>query len=548
MSEYEQPRFPIAEYKDSGVPEYTSNPLIAALPNIMTDEDARDVMAKKPNFSRNEANLDDHIRHHIIGRLERDFFVPQLPHIILQQRLSNLIRISYLGRNPQTATFKRKLNSIRDDIQKQDLLAYINTDGNSYASSMAISGISGVGKTTTVNAILNKYQKVIFHPSFHLLQVPWIKVDCPLDGSLSEFCESFFIALDRRLNSNYRRKYMSGRPTIGKMIADVADLCLIHAIGLLVVDEFQHMNLAKSGGEKKMINFLVTLVNVVEVSVVLIGTPKALKLFSSEFRQARRASGQGSIIWDRIPYDDSWDDFLNELWPFQWLKSPHRRDEGITLKLYELTQGVPYIVVLLFCLAQRRLINLRCSPEDEFLSCDLLDEVFDNELSQVKPMLDALRTGNKKDLDKYNDLEIPKLDHLTINAFDQLKTRPIPKKHRIDLGDPEVNSKAGAAIDSLVRMGVSSDIAPALVADLLTHNPDTDIASILDEVSKSLQEENNVTKNRSTKERSNIIKPEHWIQLSEPDLRKIYAEKTGTMYESLKERGVIYPIDKLLGR
>lgn len=32
--------------------------------------------------------------------------------------------------------------------------------------------------------------------------------------------------------------------------------------------------------------FFVTLVNVVEVSVVLIGTPKALRLFTSEFRQA----------------------------------------------------------------------------------------------------------------------------------------------------------------------------------------------------------------------------------------------------------------------
>ena len=110
-------------------------------------------------------------------------------------------------------------------------------------------------------------------------------------------------------------------------------LCLIHAIGLVVVDEFQHMNLARSGGEKKMINFLVTLVNVVEVSVLLIGTPKALRLFTSEFRQARRASGEGSMVWDRLPSDESWEDFLDELWPYQWLKSPQKRDELINNKL-----------------------------------------------------------------------------------------------------------------------------------------------------------------------------------------------------------------------
>ena len=186
------------------------------------------------------------------------------------------------------------------------------------------------------------------------------------------FVESFFIALDRRLNTNYRQKYTSGRPSIGKMIADVADLCLIHAIGLVVVDEFQHMNLAKSGGEKKMINFLVTIVNVVEVSVLLIGTPMALKLFTGEFRQARRASGEGSMVWDRLPLDESWEEFLDELWPYQWLKSPQERDELISNKLYELSQGVPDIVVKLFCLAQARAILLADGPRDECLTVELL--------------------------------------------------------------------------------------------------------------------------------------------------------------------------------
>lgn len=151
-------------------------------------------------------------------------------------------------------------------------------------------------------------------------------------------------------------------------MADVADLCLIHAIGLIVIDEFQHMSLAKSGGEKKMINFLVTLVNVVEVSVVLIGTPKALRLFASEFRQARRASGDGSVVWVRLPKDESWENFLEELWPYQWLNQIVERDEQLTNKLYELSQVVPVIVVKLFCLAQSRAILLAETPEEEALS------------------------------------------------------------------------------------------------------------------------------------------------------------------------------------
>ena len=313
MNKSDQPRFKIAEYKDPGLPEYADNPLIAALPKIMSPAEVVEELFKRPDFHNEEIGLKGHIRVHAIARLTRNFFVPQTQHLVLEQKFSQLIRKSYLGRNPKSADFKRKLNTIRDILKELDLTSYLHDSVNSTASSMGILGISGAGKSTTTNIILNTYDRVIYHPDYNLLQVPWIKIDCPYDGSLAEFCESFFIALDRRLNAGYRKKYTSGRPSIGKMIADVADLCLIHAIGLIVVDEFQHMNLAKSGGERKMINFLVTLVNVIEVSVVLIGTPKALGLFAREFRQARRASGEGSIIWDRMPFDESWDEFLEEL-------------------------------------------------------------------------------------------------------------------------------------------------------------------------------------------------------------------------------------------
>ncbi len=545
MSDSANPRFKEAVYKDPGLPEYAENPLIAALPYIMSPKKAANELATLPRFQAEEINLSGEIRVHAISRLTRQFFVPQTTHLVLEQKISQLIRKSYLGRNPDTANFKRKLNVIRETIASQDLTTYVHDVVNSPASSMAVMGISGVGKSTATNLILDTYERVIYHPKYHILQVPWLKIDCPYDGSLSEFCESFFIALDKRLNTKYRQKYTSGRPSIGKMIADVASLCLIHAIGLLVIDEFQHMNLAKSGGEKKMINFLVTLVNVVEVSIMLIGTPKALSLFTKEFRQARRASGEGSIVWDRMELDDNWDAFLDTLWPYQWLKNPVKRSELLTNCLYELSQGIPDIVVKLFCLSQARAILLASNPEEECLSTDLFSDVFEEEFSVVKPLLDALRKGDDKILRECSDLVIPKIESSLLDSFAHLRPKALTKK-RIETGEPSQNDVANSARDTLVSMGIGEDIANPMIEDLCSANPDVTLIEIIQKVTTTLSGLDTKPRARKKTKSSVVTKVENWPQLQDEDLRKIYADKSESMYDAMRERGLIYSIEDIL--
>lgn len=165
-------RFPEAEYKDQGLPEYSENPLISALPFIMSPMDVAQSLDKKPVFQLEEVNLPCHIRTHAINRLNHSFFVPQTNHIVVEQKISKLIRSSYLNRNPKVATFKRKLNSIRGLVQNYDLTTYLHDSVDSPASSMTIAGISGAGKSTTINHILNTYPRVIYHPTLHMLQVP----------------------------------------------------------------------------------------------------------------------------------------------------------------------------------------------------------------------------------------------------------------------------------------------------------------------------------------------------------------------------------------
>jgi len=53
------------------------------------------------------------------------------------------------------------------------------------------------------------------------------------------------------------------------------------------------------------------------VPTVLIGTTKALSVLQSEFRQARRGSGQGDMIWERLSKDKSWELLINAFRDYQ---------------------------------------------------------------------------------------------------------------------------------------------------------------------------------------------------------------------------------------
>lgn len=98
------------------------------------------------------------------------------------------------------------------------------------------------------------------------------------------------------------------------MLLHMTSLASIYGIGVLVIDEIQHLLHAKNDQEE-MLNFFVTLSNTVGIPTVLIGTSKAQQLFKGNFRQARRAASDGSIIWDRMDEDrEEWEFFLETLW------------------------------------------------------------------------------------------------------------------------------------------------------------------------------------------------------------------------------------------
>ena len=318
-----------AIYRESPNPDYRGNPLIEALPDPLTSDALGAVLTQRPHYTENETRLPEHLRRHAISRLLNDFFEPFRRHFKLEESISGLIRMGYVGRNPAGNDLKKHILNGYERLQRGDLKAFMFDDVRSTALSTSLIGCSGIGKTLALNRILGTYPHVILHPELQFKQVVRLKLDCPKDGSLRALCMEFFIALDKVLGTKYFDRHCRGRASVDDLLVLMAEKANEHCLGILVIDEIQHLDRAKSGGAARMLNFFVTLVNVIGVPVVLVGTPKATDILQRDFRQARRASGMGDHVWDRLERDSKdWDDLIKALWHFQWTvkKAPLTQD------------------------------------------------------------------------------------------------------------------------------------------------------------------------------------------------------------------------------
>ena len=292
-----------AEYLEQVIPEYQGNPLIEALPDIWSGGQVIQMLSEKAAYNNGERKLDMQYRMHCIYRLFR-YFQPLEQHIDIEQRISRSIRQGYLYRNPLTSEYAAGLAD--GYATMKDKTGYHALHGvKSAASGFTIIGVSGVGKSTAVEKILSLYPQRIVHTRYREMplaftQLVWLKLDCPHDGSLKQLCYQFFYALDLAAGTDYFQQYTKGRYSLDMLLIIMTQLVRQFQIGILVIDEIQHLSEAKGGGSDKMLNFFVTLVNTIGLPVVMIGTTKAMSILQGEFRQARRGSGQGDLIWDRM--------------------------------------------------------------------------------------------------------------------------------------------------------------------------------------------------------------------------------------------------------
>lgn len=391
--------FAPAEYVSTGMPQYDGNPLIECLPKILSDVDVVRRIGNTPaRPNEMERAMDPKLRGHGINRL-KDVVVPFEIHLRLEDLFSQLIRYGYTGRNPLHASTVRHRLPSSAEIKGRGFM--------STAETMTLIGLSGMGKTTALNAIAKLYPQVISHSKykeqiFIETQVVWLKIECPHDGSLRGFCAAFFSSLDAALGiEKYSSRGSTGR-SISVMLQNISQLCKTFSIGALIIDEMQHLCSSRGGQDReKLLNFFVTLSNDAGVPLVYVGTNAMLPLFSGVLRNARRAAGMGPIAFDRFSEDDPfWAHLVSQLWAYDWTKTPAPLTERLLSKIYDLTQGNTDFLAKLLMLSQRHAIW----EGIDSISPALLQQVYDNQMRLLHKPVEALRSGDPLQIADFEDM------------------------------------------------------------------------------------------------------------------------------------------------
>lgn len=257
-----------ANYSDQVIEEYKDNPLIEALPPIYSKEEVIGKLSYYPVFNASEREMESHHRFHLIQRLFKIYQV--FPNaLFLNEKIGTIIRQGYIGRNPLKPEFARGFTEGFPKIQNGNQI-WIN---DTSPKSMSIIGISGSGKTSTMTRILQGYPQVLVHSNykgnpFSFTQLVWLQLNCPHDGSVKGLVNQFFISVDNILGTDYFDKFgRSNKLSVNTLMPIMTTVCRGIGLGFISIDEVQHLSL-KGGGAKMMLNFFVTLSNILSIPIL----------------------------------------------------------------------------------------------------------------------------------------------------------------------------------------------------------------------------------------------------------------------------------------
>lgn len=390
------PNFIQAVYHTNNNPAYAGNPLIEALPPILSDREWVQRLNILPVVSDDVRGLKPEERLAALVDLER-FNFPLPEGIELARRIESALYRGYSTKNPCLATSNHYLHYLSpDDTAVQPLSGRFEPR----PVGITLVGPSGSGKTKLYESILSYYPQVIEHKFYHgkpipIKQVVWLKVDCPEDQSLVTFAGRFLSALDDALNEDFFEEAIKSRNNKGIMMEQVIRKTRLYRVGLIILEEFSNIGLPKKTSNEYMpplLKFILNLMNGSGVPILFDGNEEMLKTLQHTLKNSRR-SENGGVVFMGPMHKVTWQAVSKRLWKLQVTNTHTPWSADSVNVLYEASRGLVEIAVRGFFEAQRLVIG----AQDERLTPTVIEQGAINAIRLSNKTLDWSATQNYKD-------------------------------------------------------------------------------------------------------------------------------------------------------
>lgn len=527
--------------------------MIEALPEILDAIEATKKIKVLKNFNPKELQLSSSKRKHCVEQLA-NYVIPLNKHLEVEQKLSIFIRQGYLSRNITNNDHVRRMRYAMMSFKKPETA---ELEKQAYkvplptSSGLGIIGISGAGKSTGIARILDIYPQIIIHEQHKERQLVWLKIDCPVTGTIKQLCLSFINEIGELMGEIDYKEYTDYKTD--ELIQVMSSLALEHHLGVLVIDEIQYLHELKSGGATIMLNFFNTLINTIGVPIVLIGTPKARHLFTKEFRNIKRITAQGSIEWDRLLVtDNDWKTLLTYIWKHQWTLKKAELTAKIEEALYYESQGIPDLVVKIFKESQKRVIG-----GGELITAAVIHSVAQEQFRLLQPPLRALRSGSEKEMQKYLDIFMSYDPATFITAEEK---RVYEEASGINLEEVLYEQEQEAQLHEIIHWLMEADFSAEAARSAADGTKVDDLnqwkraayqAALVYKHEENVPASNKITNVPAKDSKEKQSKNKHQYQHKSNGVLAVIAskekEKNATFYELIKRSGYVQDVRSRLG-
>jgi hypothetical protein len=369
------------------------------------------------------SGLADFERLHLVSTI-RDLHLPSPGGISVARQIDLMLREGYRHRSPTGAKGWQSIYALSSPNLADQMKLAPAMIGSPLAA--AAVGVSGVGKTASIERALSLYPQCVEHDSFPQMsrehkQLVWLKVEVPGSGKAIDLARALWLATDIALESDYSSEKSVADAKSGMVLLNLwLRRVACHYLGILALDEIQNLfkigtlaqrKSSKTATQKPLLRivddealkFILTLINVAKIPIMVSGTHDAMEIFETRLSTSQRLTIEGLIRFDHAhssEQDYFRDILLPALFQYQFLDHKATCSPQWRLAIYRYTAGLPRLCVNLWIHSQR----LALERGVKMVTIKHVDHVMATTMSPSMKGVDALLSRDPRRYAKYEDL------------------------------------------------------------------------------------------------------------------------------------------------